>query len=63
MLTSTNQPWFISAMPKKTYINTTIDPELLTALKVLAAQQGKRLNQVLEEGIKLVLEKYEKATK
>ena len=54
MLTSTNQPWFISYMPKKTYINTTIDSELLVYLKVLAAQQGKRINQFLEEGIKIL---------
>jgi hypothetical protein len=45
-------------MPKKTYINTTIDSELLTSLKVLAAQRGNRINQLLEEAIKDLLKKY-----
>ncbi len=47
-------------MPKKTYINTTIDSELLTSLKVLAAQKGTRLNQLLEEAIQDLLKKYDK---
>lgn len=44
---------------KKAYINTTLDADLLTDLKVLAAKKGMRLNQLLEEAIKLLLEKYE----
>jgi hypothetical protein len=47
-------------MPKKTYINTTIDTDLLISLKVLAAQNGRRLNQMLEEAIQDLLEKYGK---
>jgi predicted HicB family RNase H-like nuclease len=51
-------------MPKKSYINTTVDTELLTSLKVLAAQRGNRLNQLLEEAIRDLLKKYaEKPTK
>jgi len=46
-------------MSKKSYINTTIDTELLTSLKVLAAQKGNRLNQLLEEAIQDLLKKYE----
>jgi len=49
--------------PPKSYINTTITSDLLTSLKVLAAQQGKRLNMLLEEAIRDLLEKYEKKTK
>jgi len=45
--------------PKKTYINTTITSDLLISLKVLAAQQSKRLNILLEEAIKDLLKKYE----
>jgi hypothetical protein len=46
--------------PDKTYINTTIKADLLRSLKVLAAQEDKRINQLLEEGIQDLLEKYEK---
>ncbi len=45
---------------KKIYINTTVTSDLLTSLKVLAAQQGKRLNMLLEEAIQDLLEKYAK---
>jgi len=44
----------------KTYINTTVDSNLLRSLKVLAAQKDKRLNQLLEEAINDLLKKYEK---
>jgi hypothetical protein len=46
--------------PPKSYINTTITSALLTSLKVLAAQQGKRLNILLEEAIQDLLKKYDK---
>jgi len=49
--------------PKKKYINTTITSDLLTSLKVLAAQRGKRLNILLEEAIQDLLNKYEKKSK
>jgi len=49
--------------PQKSYVNTTITSELLTSLKVLAAQQGKRLNMLLEEAILDLLKKYEKKDK
>ena len=44
----------------KSYINTTVDSNLLRSLKVLAAQKDKRLNQLLEEAIDDLLKKYEK---
>jgi hypothetical protein len=47
-------------MPKKSYINTTIDSELLISLKVLAAKKGKRMNHMLEEAIKDLLNKHNK---
>jgi hypothetical protein len=49
--------------PPKSYINTTITSDLLTSLKVLAAQQGKRLNILLEEAIRDLLKKYEEKPK
>jgi hypothetical protein len=67
LLTSTIQPWFILVgvedmvkTARKTYINTTVDSNILRSLKVLAAQKDKRLNQLLEEAITDLLKKYEK---
>ena len=42
---------------KKSYINTTIDSELLTELKILAAKEGVRMNKLLEQAIKDLLKK------
>ena len=49
--------------PKKTYVNTTVETGLLRSLKVLAAQNGMRMNQLLEEAIQDLLKKYEKMVK
>jgi hypothetical protein len=49
-------------MPKskrKNRLNTTIDKDLLKQFKILAVQEDKRLNQLLEESIRDVLAKYE----
>ena len=49
-------------MPKskrKNRLNTTIDRDLLKQFKILAVQEEKRLNQLLEESIRDVLAKYE----
>jgi hypothetical protein len=49
-------------MPKsnrKKRLNTTIDDDLLKQFKILAVQEDKRLNQLLEESIRDVLTKYE----
>jgi len=48
---------------KKSYINTTLNTNLLRSLKVLAAQKGMRLNQLLEEAIADLLRKYKKKGK
>jgi hypothetical protein len=45
---------------KKSYINTTIETDLLTELKILGARKNMRLNKMLEEAIRLLLEKHEK---
>jgi len=52
----------VEAMPKsnkKRRLNTTIDDELLKQFKILAVQEDKRLNQLLEESIRDFLAKYE----
>lgn len=49
--------------PLKEYINTTLNSALLRALKVLAAQEGVRINQLLEEAIRDLLWKYERKVK
>ena len=39
--------------------NTTLDAELIRQIKILAAQQEKRQNDLLEEAIQDLLKKYE----
>jgi predicted HicB family RNase H-like nuclease len=46
-------------MAKITY-NTRIEEELIKKFKILAIEQGKRQNQLLEEAIKNLLKKYKK---
>ena len=46
----------------KRRLNTTIDTELLTEFKILAVQEDKRYNQLLEESIRDVLIKYKKTS-
>ena len=48
--------------PEKSYINTTVNTDLLRSLKVLAAQKDTRLNRLLEEAIQDLLKKHEKKT-
>ena len=45
---------------KKAYLNTTIPKDLLKSLKVLAAQEGVRINYLLKEAIQDILRKYDK---
>ncbi len=45
---------------KKAYLNTTIPKDLLKSLKVLAAQEGVRINFLLKEAIQDILRKYDK---
>ena len=48
---------------KRVKFTTSLNEELLKELKVLAAKQGKKNNELLEEAIKLLLEKYKEKEK
>lgn len=48
---------------KRTFYNTTLDVDLLKALKILAVEMNKRQNDLLEEAIQDLLKKYQKDTK
>ena len=45
-------------MSKRKMYNTTIDTELIKEIKILAARLDKRQNDLLEEAIQDLLEKY-----
>jgi len=45
-------------MNNRRMYNTTIDAELIRQIKILAAQQEKRQNDLLEEAIQDLLQKY-----
>jgi len=45
---------------KKTYINTTVDSELLRSIRILAAEEGVRLNRLIEEALRDLLRKHGK---
>ena len=45
-------------MSKRKMYNTTIDADLIKEVKILAAQSDKRQNDLLEEAIQDLLEKY-----
>jgi len=51
---------YLYFMAQRKMYNTTLDENLLRKLKVLAAQIDKRQNDLLEEGIRDLLKKYEK---
>lgn len=44
-------------MPRKN-INTTLDEELYKQIQIIALTQGKRANDLIEEGMRYVIEKY-----
>jgi predicted transcriptional regulator len=46
-------------MNKRKMYNTTLDTDLIRKIKILAAQQEKRQNDLLEEAIQDLLKKYE----
>ena len=50
-------------MGKRKMYNTTLDDDLMKALKMLAVQLEKRQNDLLEEAIRDLLKKYEKKDK
>lgn len=41
-------------------INTTLDEELYKSIRILALQRGNNANDLIEEGMKYVIEKYTK---
>ena len=43
----------------RTAYNTTLDPELIKKIKILAAQMDKRQNDLIEEAIQEFIKKYE----
>jgi len=45
-------------MEKKVFFNTTLSQKLLKDFKILAIKLGKRQNELLEEAMKDLLEKY-----
>lgn len=47
-------------MEKRARFVTTLEPELITEIKVLAAKNRKRTNDLLEEAIRDLIEKYRK---
>ncbi|MDI6688190.1 MAG: hypothetical protein QME06_08245, partial [Desulfobacterales bacterium] len=50
---------YLNFMAKITY-NTRIEEELIKKFKILAIEQGKRQNQLLEEAILDLIKKYKK---
>jgi len=46
-------------MGKRKMYNTTLDADLIKEIRILAAQLGKRHNDLLEEAIRDLLKKYE----
>ena len=50
-------------MGKRKVYNTTLDAELMREIRILAAQLGKRHNDVLEEAIRDLLKKYKSQDK
>ena len=57
--------WQLDCMAKKerTHYNTTLDVDLLKRLKFLSVELNKRHNELLEEAIELLLDKYEDKSK
>ncbi|PKN68429.1 MAG: hypothetical protein CVU54_14665 [Deltaproteobacteria bacterium HGW-Deltaproteobacteria-12] len=53
---------YCTSMAKITY-NTRLEEDLVKKFKILAIEQGKRQNDILEEAIQDLLKKYEKQTK
>ncbi len=48
---------------ERIHYNTTLDVKLLKKLKFLSIEENKRHNELLEEAIELLLEKYENKSK
>ncbi|NQY75387.1 MAG: hypothetical protein HRT90_11635 [Candidatus Margulisbacteria bacterium] len=50
-------------MGKRKNITTRLDPDLVREAKILAAKTDRTFNDVLEEGIREAVKKYEKSEK
>ena len=50
--------FYLAPMEKKVFFNTTLPETLLKRFKILAIELGKRQNQLLQEAIQDLLEKY-----
>ena len=50
-------------MGKRKLYNTTLDADLVREIRILAAQLGKRQNDLIEEAIKDLLKKYKSPEK
>ena len=48
----------MSRYNNKIRFNTTLSKDLLIQLKIVGAKKDKKLNEMIEEGIKYILEKY-----
>ena len=48
---------------ERTHYNTTLDVDLLKRLKFLSVELNRRYNELIEEAIELLLNKYEKQPK
>jgi len=57
---SHNALFYFYSMGKRIYYNTTMEEDLMKQFKILAIEEGKRQNQLLEEAIKDLLKKYGK---
>lgn len=49
--------------PERKNFNTTLSIELIKKIKILAAEQDSRVNNLLEEAIKDILKKYKDKSK
>ena len=46
-------------MPERITVNTTIDKDLIKKVKMLGVEEEKRLNNLIEEALRLLLESRE----
>ena len=44
---------------KRVNYSTTLNPELIKSIKILAAEQDKKVNELLEEAMQDLLKKYD----
>ena len=47
-------------MAERITVNTTIQKDLIKKIKLLGIEENRRINELIEEGLKLLLEKRER---